>query len=214
MPTTISMTNALLALARMMGKRTLPQGQKADWQSYVQTAFEYAWRYYKWSWSLKSVSLTADGSGQFHMPDDFDLDGYRYAEPNANGQVMELPYSEWLSGGQYANTFALEWDDVQERYNVHLGTQAAGGIVVTYQKAPPTLGEGTIPFPSSMTIGIGASIYAKQAENPTRADITQEWDEFHKELDRHVAHAERNKPKQQSVNLQDYYGTYTGDTRY
>ena len=65
-----------------------------------------------------------------------------------------------------------------------------------------------------MTIGIGASIYAKQGENPTRADISQEWDEFHKELNRHVGRVSKNVRRSLNVNLQDDYGTYTGDTRY
>lgn len=210
---TISMNSALLALARMMGKRVLPQGQHADWRAYVQTAFEYAWRYYKWNSTLKTVQLVADSNGDVWMPEDYDLDGYIYAEPNANGQVTQLSPGEWLNQGQYGNTFSLSWD-ISERYKVSLGSVASGGITVTYQAAPPELGDGEIPFiVSPMTIGIGASIYAKQAENPTRADITQEWDEFHKELDRYVAHAERNKPRQAAVNLQDYYGTYTGDVR-
>lgn len=207
MPTTISKTSALLALARMMGKRTIPQGVTSDWEDYIQFAFDYAWRYYKWSFSLKSASVATV------MPDDFDIDGYRFAIPNANGNVTEMSLIDFKTSGQNMNSFALEWDMTAGRYNILLGSQAAGGITIVYQVAPPTLSETGVPFPSAMTIGIGASIYAKQGENPTRADITQEWDEFHKELDRHVAHAERNKPRQYNINIQDFNGTYTGDVR-
>ena len=61
MATTITKGSALLALARMMGKRKLPQGDNADWESYVQAAFDYAWRYYKWGWSLRSAADIVTG---------------------------------------------------------------------------------------------------------------------------------------------------------
>ena len=210
MATTITKGSALLALARMMGKRKLPQGDNADWESYVQAAFDYAWRYYKWGWSLRSAVI--DMATSPYLPDDFDLDGYREAVPNGNGQVSEMTLVEWYTSGMYSNTYAIEWDDTVKKYKIHAGS-GLSSLTVIYQVAPPTLGDTAVNFPSDMTIGIGASIYAKQGENPLKADVQQEWDEFHAELRRHVAHSENNKPRRQSVNLQDYYGTYTGDTR-
>jgi len=213
MASTINQTTALLALARMMGKRTLPNGTNADWKDYVQTAFDYAWRYYRWGWSMRSA--TVDLVNDPYLPADFDLDGYINPLPNSVGAVSYMSLDDWYMNGQYVNAFSVEWDDSVGRYLVHPGSSLnQATLTLTYQAAPPTLDETTeVPFPSAQTIGIGASIYAKQGENPTRADITQEWDEFHKELNRHVGHSERSRPQRTNMNLQDYYGTYTGDTR-
>lgn len=212
MSQTINKTTVLTSLARMMGKRTLPQGVTDDWVEYIQTAFDYAWRYYGWGWSIRTAVLDMTNPSAIYMPADFDLDGKHEAMPNGNGDVVYLSQQELASIGQYQNAYALEYDTTMNRYRVIPGGQLSS-LTVTYQVAPPTLGDDDVPFPSSLTVAIGATIYAKQGENPTRADITQEWDEFHAELDRHVARSEKNKPRQQVMNLQDYYGTYTGDTR-
>ena len=209
MATTVNQATALLALARMMGKRILPNGNLEDWKDYIQFAFDYAWRYYRWGWSLRAVTI--DLSTDPYMPADFDLDGYSEPLHNANGNVYKMDLGEFYMTGQYINAYALEWDSTVNRYKV-IGGTGLGALTVIYQVVPPTLGEADVPFPSAMTIGIGAAIYAKQGENPTRADVTQEWDEFHAELKRHVAHSENNKPRRTNVNLQDYNGTYTGNT--
>ena len=127
--------------------------------------------------------------------------------------MLPLQLIEWLSNGQYLNTYAIEFDPSVDKYKARLGSQAAAGLDIIYQVEPPVIASSDtgILFPSAMTLAMGAAIYAKQGENPLRADVSQEWDEFHAELDRHVARSEKNKPQQMSKNLQDYYGTYTGD---
>lgn len=205
----ITQTTALTALSRMMGKRKLPQGDLSDWKDYVQTAFDYAWRYYQWDWSIRLV--TVDLATDPYLPADFDIAGYRMAVPTADGDITELNFLDYSRQGTGYRTFALQYDSTLKRYKV-LTKSGLSTIDFIYQVAPPTLSNETeVEFPSSMTIGIGASIYAKQGENPTRADITQEWDEFHAELDRHTSRSDRNMPRNTNMNLQDSKGTYTGD---
>lgn len=202
MSQTINQVKVLTALNNLMGRRVLPGGVQEDLKRYCQQAFDYAWRYYRWSWSLKTATLADDGNGNTYMPADFDLDGYR----RFTGATEVLPGEITTS----STSFVLEYDMTANRYKT---VPASPGVAVVYQIAPPTLTENTeVPFPSAMTIAIGASVYAKQAENPTRADITQEFDEFHQELDRHVARAGNNQQRRRPVTFHDINGTYTGYT--
>lgn len=206
----INQTSAVLALSRMMGKRIVPTGDNLDWKDYVQTAFDYAWRYFPWDWSLRTAVVDMDTDP--YLPADFDLGGYREAVGGVDTQWQELNQVDFArnTGGYF---FRLEYDTAVNRYKVYTNS-GSSTITFVYQVTPPTLEEDVdVPFPSAMTIGIGASIYAKQGENPTRANIDQEWDEFHHELDRHVGRVQQNVPRAQNRNLQDYHGTYTGDVR-
>ena len=82
---------------------------------------------------------------------------------------------------------------------------------MVYQTEPPVLSASKkVPFPSAMAIAVGAVIYAKEADNPAHADISQEWDQFHVELDRLVGMAQRYTPRN-IRSYQDVMGTYTGD---
>lgn len=199
----------------MMGKRQLPQGDLSDWEDYAQSAFDYAWRYYRWDWSLRRA--TVDLANDPYLPEDFDIGGYRKALGDTTGDITELKLEDYtrLSSGQ--RVFTLEYDSALNRYKV---TTNSGLTTMDflYQVTPPTLSDKDdttqqvipVPFPSAMTIAIGASVYSKQGENPTRADISQEWDEWHAELDRHVGRMENNKSAPTNLNLQDQFGTYTG----
>lgn len=201
---TINLVDVLTALNNLMGRRTLPGGEQDDLKRYCQMAFDYAWRYYKWSFSLKTAVLTED-SGEVWMPEDFDFDGWRKADG-----LTELSLEEQVSSTS-SSTFALEYDFTENRYKTN---PAAIEMTITYQVTPPTLGtdeDGAVPFPSAMTVAMGAAIYAKQAENPTRADIQQEWDEFHHELDRHAGRADNNRPRSRVRNFHDRAGTFPGD---
>ena len=218
MANTIDMTSVLTALSRMMGKRTLPQGDLTDWEDYAQTAFDYAWRYYKWDWSLRYVNV--DLTNDPYIPADFDIGGYREAMPNQSNIYTEVTLQDYARLPAGLQKFALQFDPLTSRYQV-LTNSGLTSMDFVYQTAPPSLNDKDVSgsyipavFPSAMTIGMGASIYAKQGENPTRADISQEWDLFHKELNRHVGRVSQNVKRSLNLNLQDDYGTYTGDTRY
>lgn len=122
------------------------------------------------------------------LPADFDLDGF---------------YS-------VAGTYNVIWDTTLQKLRFDPAVELTD---FTYQMAPPTLGTdlaGSAPFPSAQVVAMGAVIYAKQAENPTRADVSQEWDMFHAELDRLVGRATANQPRR-PVNYLDRAGSFTGD---
>ncbi len=177
----INQVTVLTSLHNLMGHRVAPGGTDEDLKRYVQASFDYAWRYYKWRWTMKTATTLVDGV----LPDDFDLDGYY----------------------DLADTYNVEWDNTLQK----LVLNPAAAVTLTYQMAPPLLVEDAFaPFPSSQVIALGATIYAKMAENPTRADVTQEWDMFHSELDRLVGRAYANQPRRPR-NYHDLMGTYTGD---
>lgn len=204
MANTVNQVTVLTALNNLMGRRVLPGGNQDDLKRYCQYAFDYAWRYYKWGFSLANASVVDDGSGNFYLPDDFDIDGYRFIQ----GGVTEVTIEE-IASSNASNQVAIVYDAAAGKYKTSPGV----ALTLTYQVTPPTLVDNVdVPFPSAMTIAIGASIYAKQAENPTRADISQEWDEFHSELDRHVSRSFNNTPRRQIRNYHDKMGSYTGYT--
>lgn len=201
MATKINQVDVMAALNNLMGRRVLPGGTQDDLVRYAQAAFDYAWRYYKWTFSLKTASIVDDGSGNVYMPVDFDIEGYRKFIGATEATLDEVTTST-------GSTVAIIWDYTANRYKVTPATP----VTVVYQIEPPTLTDSSyVPFPSAMVVAIGATIFAKQGENPTRADISQEWDEFHSELDRLVARAEANRPRQKARNYHDKMGTFTGD---
>lgn len=209
MAETINQIDVLTALNNLMGRRELPGGIQDDLKRYCQYAFDYSWRYYRWTFSMKIAPVVPAGDGNSYMPDDFDLDGYR----KVIGSATEITLEQYASSTSTTGQFALQWNATLEKYQV-LGET---NFSVYYQVVPPTLGDGSTPalrapFPSAMTVAIGAAIYAKQAENPTRADIKQEWEEFHQELDRHVGRSERNIPHARAQTAYSRSGVNVGDS--
>lgn len=179
----INQVDVMNRLHNLMGHRVNPGGTDEDLKRHVQDGFDYCWRYYRWSFAQKTATTLADGV----LPDDFDLEGY---------------YS-------LADTYGVTWDSTLGK--IKLDPVAAQTL--TYQMAPPTLGTdaaGSAPFPSARVVAMAALIYAKLSENPTRADIQQEWDLLHSELDRLTGYADRNR-RRRPVNYHDVAGTYTGD---
>lgn len=178
----INRQEVLNLLHNQMGHRIPPGGTDDDLKRYIQEAFKYAWRYYKWGWAMKRFTTLDDGV----LPEDFDLEGY-------------FDQSE---------TYTPTWDSTTGR----LILDPVAAVDIVYQMAPPELGDdadGSAPFPSALTIAEGALIFAKLGENPTRADIQPEWDMFHSLLDRHVGFAERNKTRTPQ-NRHSVTGTNTG----
>jgi hypothetical protein len=199
----INQIDVLQSLNNLMGRRVLPGGEQDDLKRYCQESFDYCWRYYKWSFSLKTATLV-EQSGEVWLPEDFDLDGYRKPVGATEVELDEILTS---TGG---SIFAIEYDNDENRYK----TRPATPMQLVYQTAPPILGTdeaGSAPFPSASVVAIGATVLAKQAENPTRADVQQEWDQWHAELDRLVGRADTNKPRRRVRNYHDKMGTFTGD---
>lgn len=199
----INQVNVLTALNNLMGRRALPGGEQEDLKRYCQEGFKYCWRYYKWGFSLATATLADDGNGNFYLPEDFDYEGYRKFT-----SLVEVPLDEVVATTGSTNV-AIEWDDTAKRYKLNPGSAAQ----LVYQRTPPTLGTdsaGSAPFPSAQVVGLAASVYAKQAENPTRADISQEWDLVHSELDRLVGRADAARPRSSIRNFHDKTGSFTG----
>lgn len=205
----IDQTAVLLSLNNLKGYRVAPGGEDTDFKRYIQYAFDYAWRYYPWSFSTRRYSL--DLVNDPYMPEDFDIDGSYEPATNLsyNWQKVALSDFDLYDSGDYA--FALQYDPVVNKYEIR--STSTGALSIVYQTKPPTLAAGTmVPFPSAMTVALGAVIYAKMGDNPTRADVTQEWDQFHAELDRHVGRADKNRAPNRRRNRYDIAGVGTGES--
>ena len=167
MANTVNLTNVKRALENLMGHRTSPGGEDADYDRYIQDGFDYCWRYYKWTFSLKSGTIAASDS---LLPADLDIEGYRLMDGITEGNLEDT----------LANTsiVALQWDSTENRYVLVPALSAsASDVSIIYQQTPPTLStDSNAPFPSAMTVAKAAVVLAKQAANPTRADIQPDRD--------------------------------------
>lgn len=198
MATVINQVDVMNSLHNLMGHRVNPGGTDDDYKRYIQDSFNYCWRYYRWGFSLKKATVAADGI----LPDDFDYEGYR-----AFDGVTEVSLEDTLSTSNTGS--AIIWDDTLSKYKL----DPAVACTVVYQYTPPTLGtdaDGSAPFPSALAVAVGATVLAKRAENPTRADVQQEWDEWHSRLDRLVARSDNAKPRSPR-SYHDKMGTYVGN---
>lgn len=180
MANTITQTSVLNFLHNQMGHRVPPGGTDDDLKRYVQESFDYCWRYYKWNWSTKNFTTLIDG----YLPDDFDPLGFRSNE-ETYGVTFDYTAGKFVLDPVAIDTF-------------------------TYQIIPPTLGDTGVPFPSDGVVAMGALIFAKRGENPSRADVQPEWDEFHSRLDRLVGQAESNV-RRRPQSYHDRAGTYVGN---
>lgn len=190
------------SLYNLMGKVNAPGGTADDLDRYIQEAFNYAWQYYKWNYSITSAAITIDGSGNAYLPDDFDPSLYHEV-----AGVTEVPLADAIAST--SGVYAITWDDAAGKYK----TVPATAFTIVYQKTPPTLSDSVnVPFPSPQVIALGASIYAKSAANPSSADTSQEWDMFHDELDRLVARAYTNGTTHKAKNRYDLFGIGTGES--
>lgn len=195
---TINQVDVMNSLHNLMGHRVNPGGEDDDLKRFAQEGFDYCWRYYKWTFSLKTADIASDGI----LPADFDLDGWRKFDG-----VTEVGIEETI--GTASSGSAIVYDTATNRYIL----EPAVACTLAYQIAPPTLGtdaDGAAPFPSALVVAEAAVVHAKQAENPTRADITQEWDLLHSHLDRFVGKADTNKTRR-PVHYLDAAGTFVGD---
>lgn len=202
----ITKEQILEATANLLGKTSLPNGELSDWERFAQDSLDYCWRYHTWQWTLKRNQLVdIDSAGKAYLPEDADYFGYLQVDGSVLQSILDTGTNPYL-----------EFDSGVSRYELVNGT--IGGDIV-YATEPPELTEDVkIPFPSAVTVAIGATVLAKQGENPNKADISQEWDSFHVALDKHVAVHEKNMPRLpgRSVNRQtrqSVNGTFTGQVR-
>lgn len=197
MATTIGQSDVLAALENLMGYVNSPGGASEDLKRYIQASFDYCWRYYKWGFSLKSATVAADGL----LPEDMDYEGFR-----AFDGVTVVNLEDTIVTG--ATGSAVVWDTTSNRYKL----SPAVACTIVYQYEPPKIGSDNAiaaPFPSAMAVAIGATLFSKRGSNPTRADVQQEWDEFHAFLDRLVGRADKSKPHSPR-NYHDKVGSFTG----
>lgn len=178
------------SLANLLGKTSIPNGDLSDWERFAQASLDYCWRYHTWLWTLRRAQLIND-SGVTVMPADADYYGFVEISGTTLQDILDTGTNPYL-----------QFNTSRGKYEVVGG---AVGTNVVYAVEPPELTDDVeIPFPSAVTIAIGATVLAKQGENPDKADISQEWDSFHVELDKHVANQQRNAPVRagRSVNRQ------------
>jgi hypothetical protein len=205
----------LQTLAYLMGERTVNSTTSASRADFLQKTLVEVYKAYPWKFARATATLSIS-SGILTLPTD-----YNYAHPidvmwtdSGNNQwtlneidpadkdkVVDGDLSYWLSA-QSDGSFLLKTKDVSPT-----------SVAVSYQKLAPTLSTdesvGT-PYPSGMTLALGARRFVKLGQNPD-ADISQDQDLFEKYLSQDIA-AEQVPHARKRRNTRQYLtGNATGD---
>ncbi len=198
-------------VAQYLGLGTLPSGNATAYDSSLQSAIDYCWRFTDWPFTIKrDIPLTPDAENKFYMPEDFDILGWRsfkdVPEYNTKDAVEFEENNHIPARGVY-----LEYDVSNNRYLVKGDVDRL--TTVSYQVRPEKISSGAIHFIAHQPIVMAASIYQKMKEHPNSADVRQEWNMLDMLLAQMASQSNRNTPLHKPKDRYEKYGTYTGDTR-
>lgn len=198
-------------VAQYLGLGTFPSGNATAYDSSLQSAIDYCWRFTDWAFTIKrDVELTPDENDKIYMPEDFDILGWRkfkfVPEYNTKDAVEFEEERHMTPEGVY-----LEYDSSNNRYQVKGDTTAV--TTVSYQVLPEKISTGAIHFIAHQPIVMAASIYQKMKEHPNSADVRQEWNMLDMLLAQMASKNNRNTPLHRPKDRYDKFGTYTGDVR-
>ena len=137
----IKKSDIMEALANLLGKTSIPNGDLSDWERFAQASLDYCWRYHTWLWTLRKAQTLADqdNAAIILMPSDIDYYGFV--------QVAGTTLQDILDTG---NNPYLQFNTSRGRYEIVGG---AANTDVVYAVEPPELTEDVeIPFPSDRTV--------------------------------------------------------------
>lgn len=210
----IYLTNLLTTLAYLMGERSVIAANSTSRTDFIQKTLEEAYSEHPWRFATANATL-AISNGIATLPTNFDIGHQMYAsyftdsvteldldqiDPADKEQVNDGDRKFWLTA-QSDGSFLLNTKD------------SISSAVVRYQKLPPTLDSaGTVgtPYPSAMTIALGARRYVKLGQNPD-ADISQDQKLFEKMLKKDVSGDRLPSPAKNRRTRQQMRGTSTGE---
>lgn len=186
-------------VAEYMGTATMPLGNQAAYDKSIKAGIDYCWRYATWTHSIKrNVALTLI-SGNYYMPNDFDILGWRdLGVEEYSTTDGDTPDTD---AGRTVRGVYLVYDDGNSRFKVVGGT---ADMRVAYQVKPPEI-NGVITFPALDPLYQAGAIYQKQKDMPNSAEVTQMWDILHTSLDQLAGQAYFNTPHHKPKNRYEQY---------
>ena len=210
----ITIKDARLAIAQLSGRRVIPSGSLDNWDINIQWAFDHAWRYYKWSWTVATDTLQAGSDNIAYLPKNFDYGSWTKIAGMEKFEIDDVDVTtDPLDGVSDNSKYIILFDDEEDQYYVKGNVD---GKNLFYQKQPPKIDfsdeSNPIKFVSSMVLGMGAVINIKKGDNPNRYSASPDWDAFHVELDLLVSEQNRNRGGRLGRNLYEINNWRTGAT--
>lgn len=198
-------------VAQYLGLGTFPQGNATAYDSSLQSAIDYCWRFTEWPFTIKrDVELTPDENGTYYMPENFDILGWRSFKSVPEYSTKDAVEFEEQNHITVRGVY-LEYDTSNNRYQIKGDTGSL--TTVSYKVLPEKISTGAIHFIAHQPIVMAASIYQKMKEHPDSADVRQEWNMLDMLLAQMASQSNRNTPLHKPKDRYDKYGTYFGDTR-
>lgn len=211
----LSQTDILTTLAYLLGERTVNSSTTAPRADFIQETLNEAYSAYNWRFAQAAATLSIS-SGIATLPTNFDIDhhvkatwfsgtteiGFDEVDPVDKKDVNDGDSAVWITPTGSGETFLLNTKDTTPT-----------SVVVSYQtKAPVLDSAGTIktPYPSKMTLALGARRYVKLGQNPD-ADISQDEKIFDKRLASDIASHQVPSPRRRRRTAQSQTGRATGD---
>lgn len=198
-------------VSQYLGLGTFPAGNAEGYDASIQSGMDYCWRFTDWPFTIKrDVVLHQDDEGDFYMPEDFDILGWRQFKGIEEYNTKDATEFEELTHQDIEGVY-LEFNKDNNRFAVK--GHISDGATVSYQVCPPKVQTDLIVFPTSQPIIVVASIFQKMKDNPNSADVRQEWNMADMLLAQLASKSNRNTPLHRPRTRYEAYNTYPGDVR-
>lgn len=204
----------LTTLAYLMGERSVNATTSAPRANFVQKTLEECYKAYPWKFARTNATLSIS-SGIATLPTDFDFNHSPGVSFFQSSQEIDLDEVDEKDRNQVNNGDRAFWLSALPTGRFLLNTKDTdvSQIVVNYQTVAPSLdSSGTVgtPYPSELTLALGARRFVKLGQNPD-ADISQEQQQFKDSLNDDIVAQQLASPRRNRRSRQSQIGSVTGE---
>lgn len=203
----------LLTLAYLMGEKSVNATTSTSRADFIQKTLEECYQAYPWRFASANATLVV-ASGIATLPTMIDVSHFVTASYFSGTTEIDLTEIDPVDKEQVNNGDHAFWLQAQSDGTYLLNTKdTLTSVIVRYQQQAPTLDSaGTVgtPYPSAMTIAVGARRWVKQSQNPD-ADISQEQKLFEKYQANDIAAQQIPSPRRARRSRQGQIGSRTGE---
>lgn len=207
----VTLDQAQLALAYLLGQNTVPQAEQTRRAFFIASGVERLYRSFDFDMAKITVELEADSDGKVDLSDyelgivpaiELVTDG---TQDGVYGYVFNDTYSNY---GQGDKRYTVLRNEDNEYY---LQTTEPGATLqVTLYEAPTIANNQAVVF-TKMLVAKAALIYYRQAEDP-EADVGPEEDQLKQEVGEVIERQNRTRPQRFARSARDVGGNYLGRT--
>jgi hypothetical protein len=196
-----------------MGERSINATTSAPRADFINTTLAEVYQAYPWRFARTNATLTISG-GVATLPTNYD-DNHLSQAKFENGVTFKLDAVDADDEDEVQDGDRAVWVESigGDAYVLKTKDTDVSTVNFRYQTKAPTLDSGdtiTTPYPSKMTLALGARRYVKLGQNPD-ADISQDEKIFQNKLSADIAFQQVNAPRKRRKTAQRQTGTATGD---